>query len=253
MHHPIRFATVIDINDDTTTDRVYIYIKVGNFCKSVLPIIDDKQGFFVRTIEQQIIEAPFCEVVEGLAIPSVVSYFTVKSFSSVSKHVSQTECSLEPLVVEKRASKYILNDETEYKIEVAFFTKKDDIEYSIETNSEQLISLGNDTAGVLGTLADLKTFFFSTASVSCDSSVGGICLKTDGGNKMSLDIQVQRGKWKPYIFAFYTLLSSIGVALIAKLSDIISCSLFWGIAAGISSIVLIAYSAASFYKFFNKK
>ena len=256
VHQPVRLAEIINIEDDEQTERVYFYLKLSNFCKACDQIPSGNQELFVKSIDQVIATSTFVEVADRLDIKGYPSLFTVIGcYKASDKKKRQYNLLIQPTIIDNKDSAYFLDDESEYKLDVAFsskdgFTKR---ELSI---SNDLILLDKNYNNILGTIVDKESYYFHTASISNINSVSTVDIQlTDNESKyrVSFTFILQRNTNKPVLFSVLSIMSLVGITFISKSIDLFKCSVMWGIICTIISLCSFGFSAALLFKLFNKK
>ena len=255
-HNPVRLAEIIDIDDDEQTDRIYFYLKLLDFCKASEQIPDDNQRLFVRNINQRIEASTFVEVVTRIDVEKYPSLFTIIGcYGTGKKQDKRYDRLIYPITIDKKDSLFCLDDEAEYKMDIAFYSKNGTAKHEFSVNND-LILLNKDYDGIVGTIADKQSYYFHTASISSEKSVSAISVKLTDGNSgymIPLTFSLQRNSNKPFLFALFSIFSLVGITLASKAVDFFKSSTIGGIACIVASIGLVGFSAASLYKFFNKK
>ena len=255
-HNPVRMVEVVNVVDHNDTDRVYFYLKLLGFCAAEGTIPDDKSNLFVKSIDQKIISSKFIEVVQRLNFKEYTSLFTILGCYQITKK------GIVPLNLkiadDKKGSSYILDDESEYKFDVALYSK-DGTGKCKFVSSDDLISFDNNYDESIGTIVDLRTNIFHTNSLTIEKYASSISVLVEDKDidpiRISISICIQRKTHKALKFACFSLMSLVGISVGTKAFDLIKeqTSRGCGILLALGSLILVFIATYLLYKFFNKK
>ena len=253
-HHPVRMVEVVNVIDHNDTDRVYFYLKLLGFCAAESTIPDDKSKLFVKNIDQKIINSRFIDVVERLNLQKYTSLFTILGCYPI----KGTEPLKLQVADDKKSSSYILDDEREYKFDVALYSKDGTGKCRFES-SDNLIVFDNNYEESIGTIVDRRTNIFHTNSLTIEKYASSISVLVEDESvdqiRIPISTCIQRKTHKAFKFACFSSMSLVGISVGTKAFDLIKvqASRGCGILLALASLILVFIATYSLYKFFNKK
>jgi hypothetical protein len=269
--HPIRQVTIKDVYIDPNIETVHFYLEMGDFTDSAhhantaathLP-----PQVFVTKITTQ--DNPAKSWIDR--VKAIEAHFNKSLFFNVAA-VRKGGKVLKPTYSTKeRASRYSLNDEAGYQLDVSFFDPKaGQSGLTVENTSDDVV-LSMPSNHRIGAEKDTTVFPLHTHTITKRQEIASSLLKervapppAGGATAPSpaipeFDVRLQwfvtRGSWKPWAFGGLSILAALSVAGAKVATDDLS-KLQLGLAnyiIGAVSLLGLGLAASLLFSLFNKK
>jgi hypothetical protein len=258
----IRKVKILDYyNDIDKTQQVYFYLELLDFCDYQIHK-DTSKGkqpsgdIFVSNL-----------VVEGgpnnswiNRIETIKASFPSHLFFNIDSIKKDGNVITPNYSRSDHSSSFDLEDESQYQIDMSFYDLGEGT--SILSKEIDLTVLSSNIPNNFRVNAplDIRTFTFQTKSLIKQQEVTSLRFgQSDKLDVYHVDLQlnIERGFWKPFQFGLLTCLAALGIIgtqLVGKKTDELQMLLsFWNVGIAIISLIAIGAASAFLFQFFNKK
>jgi hypothetical protein len=258
----IRKVKILDYYNDTDkTQQIYFYLELLDFCDyeihrdtstTKLP----SNNIFVSNLVVN--EGPNNSWINR--IERIKTAFPAHLFFNISK-IRENESVIKPIYSSTdRLSYFDLKDESKYHIDMSFYDLGEGTSILSKEIEPTVLSSNVPTNFRVNAPLDTRTFTIQTKSLIKQQEV--TTLRFGQSDKMEvyhvdLQLNIERGFWKPFQFGFLTslaVLGIIGTQLVSKKVDELQNLLsFWNFGLAIFSLLAVGAASAYLFQFFNKK
>jgi len=259
----IRSVSVKDVHKDPNTKLIHFYLQLKKFVD--VKIHEDERSDklpperFVSDV--QVTEGPNSSWIER--IQEIEGSFSDTLFFNLNRLSKENGTVVTPeYSSSQKKSLYRLQDEREYTLDFSFYDVREGSSRLYFQTAGDALSVDIPEESTLGALKDYRVHTLTTRSLNTQKRVArmkfGAEYETDHQSEtfdVDLPVTVVRQKSKPAWFAFFTVLTFLGLAMgqlaTKKATEV---ELGWiNLIILMMALVTFGAGSASLYRFFNKK